>query len=178
MNKFGLQPPCESSEDSDIRDLGSASSATREATEEEGGPEGSPLRTQMEEEAEMVQRACAPKGDGRLAANSMAGLERVQQEALLAVQNIMEATVGPQVDGGSVQSAAQQGIGEGQHDTGLRLAIMDAVDRAVPSSGESNAEAAEPNRKRRGREVQVAGGNTGGDISMAKNEEESNDGGI
>ena len=178
INKFGRQLPYESSEDSDIRDLVSASSATREGTEEEDGAEGGPARTQMEEEAELVQRACAPRGDGRLAAQSMAGLERVQQEALLAVQNIREATVRPQVAEGSAQTAAQQGTAEGQHDTGIRLAIMDAADHAVPSSGESGGEVAEPNRKRRGREVQVAGGNTGEDIPMARNEEERNDGGI
>ena len=122
----------------------------------------------MEEEAEVVRRAIAPNRDERVAAQNMAGMERVQQEAARAIQSISGAFGVPQLEGGTAQSEAQQGHVEGQLAIGPHLAIMDAVDHAVPNSEESGGEVAEPNRKRRGREVQVAGGSTSGDISMGK----------
>ena len=93
-------------------------------------------------------------------------------QAMLAIQNANMAKEVRLPEGNGMETgghvAAQSGAQE-QGSEAVCLAIMDAVDRAVPSSGESGGEGAakEPSKKRRGREVQVVGGKTRDDIAMA-----------
>ena len=61
---------------------------------------------------------------------------------------------------------------------GVTLAIMDAIEHPLPSSGGSGEETAEPKKKRRGREVLDVGGSTADDVHMRKEEGGSGDGGV
>ena len=95
----------------------------------------------------------------------------MRQEARLAVQKFgmpSEAVGGAPSSKQELAAPAE----EAQTSQEPRLAIMDAVDHPIPSSGESGAEL-EPCKKRRGREVQVAGGSTAEDISMASQAREA-----
>ena len=70
------------------------------------------------------------------------------------------------------------GVGMGEGSAPPALAIMDAVDIALPPSSDSGKEGhGEPQRKRRGREVQIAGGNTSQDVCMQKESNEDVEGG-
>ena len=85
-----------------------------------------------------------------------------------AVIDMRERAANTQARGEEQEHAGVQGEGRG-----CILAIMDAVDQPLPSSDGSRGEAAEPRRKRRGREVQVAGGRTGEDVRMEKTKADS-----
>ena len=95
----------------------------------------------------------------------------MRQEARLAVQ---KSGMPGEAVGGAPSSKQELAAPaeEAQTSQEPRLAIMDAVDHPIPSSGESGAEL-EPCKKRRGREVQVAGGSTAEDISMASQAREA-----
>ena len=176
LNRFGEQKAYAASEDSDVRDLWSESNATREE-EEAGGRTGSDEQAQLDEEAEVIRRAFAPSRGEEALEKEREGLARMREkagQAMLAIQNTNLATGGGLLHGIEKGTGVQAtGQTEEQKQAGdlVRLAIMDAADRAVPSSGESGGEgstsAMEPRTKRRGREVQVAGGKTSDDITMA-----------
>ena len=176
LNRFGQQRAYAASEDSDLRDLRSESNDTTEE-EEGGGRRGSDEQDQMDEEAEIIRRAFSPTRGEEALEKEKEGMARMREQAgraMLAIQNASTATEVrlPEGNGnGAGGQAAVQSEKQEQESESVRLAIMDAVDRAVPSSGESGREGGtskmEPSKKRRGREVQVAGGKTSDDIAMA-----------
>ena len=171
LNRFGKQGSYAASEDSEVKDLWSESNATQEedeAAERIGDEEGAQLVAQ---EAGAVRWAFSPSRTGAVPASAKEGLEGVRQEARLAVQKFgmpSEAVGGAPSSKQELAAPAE----EAQTSQEPRLAIMDAVDHPIPSSGESGAEL-EPCKKRRGREVQVAGGSTAEDISMASQAREA-----
>ena len=159
-----------SSEDSDIKDLRSAESGSTheeievDSTAGERASEGEDVA----EEQRLVQLAFTGPGTEKDKERNLQEFRQVQ-EAAGAAARVFQATAEAQRK--AVEASMSAAGPDPGTDTGtgeVFLAIMDAVDHAVPSSSDSNEGAREPRRKRRGREVQVAGGATGNDVCMEK----------
>ena len=162
-----------SSEDSEVRDLRSVdSTSTLGVPVPPGGaaPVGARQfleHTALEEEAMFKEVFKKPATEEQIV-ERQEGLRRVTEAAGVAAQAVQAAIAGQQ--GAREEPGLAVGLpgALGQAPVEGQLAIMDAVDHPLPSSSSSQGVAKEPSKKRRGREVQVAGGSTGADVQMEK----------
>ena len=168
------------SEDSDLRDLRSVDSFSTLGVPESATGDTAPLgaRRLLDDEAEneqaLIRDAFSRPATAEEAAQREGSMQLVQSSAARAAQ-VRQAVIDMRGRAANTQARGEEqehaGVqGEGR---GCILAIMDAVDQPLPSSDGSRGEAAEPRRKRRGREVQVAGGRTGEDVRMEKTKADS-----
>ena len=162
-----------SSEDSELADLRSvAASSTPGATEpeDEAGERNDILvwEQQAVEEHAIIQKAHTEPitEDQRIQLVEAMGV--VHREANRAAKVAQEMYEEQKRRADNERQEERSGSVGGGNGASVALAIMDAVEHKVPSSSSSGGEAEEPKRKRRGREVQVVGGPTAGDVHMEK----------
>ena len=169
----------DSGEDSELGELrsegpASAPSAT-EPEDEDGKCDGIAwYDSKAEEEHKLIQKAHGEATTKDERSQLAEGLGKVLSEAGKAAEVVRQVAMehgARMADIGAEERKVVGGEGESAPAASAVprvLAIMDAVDQPVPNSGDSGCEALEPRQKRRGREVEVAGGCTGHDVQMEK----------
>ena len=162
-----------SGEDSELGDLRSAEPAsTPSATEpeDEAGErdERAWYDSKADDEHELIQKAHAEAATGEQRGQLAESLEKFRSEAEKAAGVVQQVAMEQGLRLADI-CVEEQKEAEGDGGGGpVVLAIMDATDQPIPSSGDSGCGPVEPKQKRRGREVQVAGGCTGQDVEMEK----------